>query len=80
MVEVTLNSYIFVHRRHRTDPTPLAGSYMPALPTCTVASAPQASCKYLPKKTRVGLHLDLGLEKDKGGFWTCDFSATSTMD
>ena len=66
MVEVTLKDYISVHRRHRTNPRSLAGSYMPALLAGTVVYVPEADLRYFEKKTRVGL--------------TCDFSITSTLD
>ena len=67
MVEVTLKAYISVHRRDRTDLTPLADSYMPVLPACTVVYVPQAKSRYLKKKTRVGFGLVI-------------FQSTSTLD
>ena len=66
MVEVALKGYISVHRRHETDLTTPADSYMPVLPTCTVIVVLHALAGKLKKKTRVGL--------------TCDFSVTSTLD
>ena len=70
MVEVTLRAYISVHGRDTADSTPPADLYMPVVPACVVVSALQA-CFVDSTKERQGwvwAVLDLGHEKDKGGF------------
>ena len=57
MVEVALKGYISVHRRHGTDLTTPADSYMPALSACTVVYVPEADLRYFQKKDKGGFDL-----------------------
>ena len=69
MVEVTLGGYISVHGHDRKNLTPPADSYKQVVPAYAVTSALQAcSVDFIKRQGWVWADLDLGHEKDKGGF------------